>query len=155
RLDGAQLAVEGARDLSVVDDLHPPAAPLHPCDRLAHLPDGPALERERARIDDRLVADLKHPQPDRLAGGQVAAGGGGEHQVPAALLAEAGEALQDLRRAPLRADRITRYHRRLPQHPVGEEAAGCEIQSLVLPKGERIEGVDAVGSDYRLGPSVL
>jgi hypothetical protein len=61
-----ELAERALVELGQLGKLGRIAALLEPRDRLAHLPNRPALEREAACLDDRFIADVEGAQP-RLA----------------------------------------------------------------------------------------
>ena len=82
-------------------------------------------------------------------------GGRRDHDVPAAISGEPDEALQDGGRAARGADRVAGDDGGLPKHAVGEEAAGGEVERLVVPDGERVQRVVSVLSHHRRGPPAL
>ena len=69
--DALDLAPLLERQLARAHDAGAVAGLLQAGDRLAHLADRPALEREARRMHDRLVADVDRAQPDRVPVGEV------------------------------------------------------------------------------------
>src|SRR5262249_49855131 len=153
--DPLELTLELCGDLLVTDGLHPPTAALHAGHGLADLADLAPLETEAARIDDGFLADLEGLQAETLASSEVAIGCRRHDHVPIALLREAQEAGQDLRRAARRSDRIAGDHGSLPEDAVGEEPGALEEERLVLPEGERVERVVPVLPDDGGRPRML
>ena len=88
---------------------------------LAHLPDRPALERERGRVDDRLVAVVERVQAVRSVRRERRFRGAEDRDAPAAFVRKRDEAAYERRRSLGRPDRVPGDDRHSTDDPVREE----------------------------------
>ena len=84
--DPLELAAQVLADLSRPQHLGAVAGALEPVDRLAHLADRPALERERRRLDHRLVAVVEGMQAVRPVEREPVLRGAEDRDPPVALV---------------------------------------------------------------------
>ena len=96
--DALDLAPLLERQLARAHDARQVPALAQPRDRLPHLADRPALEREARGMDDRLVADVDRAQADRMPVGEVRAGDAERGDAPGVGMAVAGEGGEQLGR---------------------------------------------------------
>ena len=147
--DAFELAERALVELGQLGKLGRIAALLEPRDRLAHLPNRPAFEREAACLDDRFIADVEGAQP-RLAPERNQAftdTAGGELQPSP--LGEVNGLGNESRQCRGRPDRVARDQHHAVLGPVGEEGAAGLVEQvlLVVAKLEEGECVRAVASD--------
>ena len=115
----------------------------------------PALEREALRIDDGLAAHLQRAQAQLRVDVEVAVRRAGQCDRPAVAAGEAREAVENLGRAARRADRVADDDRGAADDPVGEHAAGGEVEALVRAQRERVQRVGRMGAHQRGGAQML
>ena len=118
-------------------------------DRLAHLADRPALEREARGVHDRLVADVDRAQADRVPVGEVRARDAQRGDAPGVGVAVAREVGEQRRRGRRVADGIAGDERHAADRAVGEEGRALLVEEvrLVAPQREVGERVAAVALD--------
>ena len=151
RRDGRELVLELGRDVVGGDDAERVAGLLEPRDRLAHLADRAALERELLRPQHGLLPDRDRLEAERAIALEVRVGCADDREPPAAGADEPpqlGEEVVDLR---LVADGIAADERRAGDDAVREEGAarGREEIALVAAQREEGEAVAAVRLDER------
>ena len=137
RVDERELGGERAVELRAADDLDRPAAAVDAVDRLAHRLGRTALEREGARVDDRLEPDLHRAQPEGAVVRQPRVGGTQHDHVPALTAGMLEERRHGRAGAALRPDRVAGDDRRLAHDAVRDRAAGREVERLVRAQRER------------------
>src|SRR6185312_7903229 len=102
-------------------DTEPEAGPFEPAYRLAHLPDRPALEREPAWVEHRLIAAREGTQAVPSVELEPALGGVQDDEAPAALAADRPEVGDQAGHLLGRADRVAGDERAAGHDAVGEE----------------------------------
>src|SRR5207244_12644723 len=137
RGDELELRAQGGVGFGGGDHAEAVAGLLQPRDRLAHLADGAALERELAGTEDRLVADLDRLQPEPLVSLEV--GGAEEREPPAVRVDDAAELGQQLVEFFLLADQVAADERAAADDAVGEECASARREEPALVPAQREE----------------
>src|SRR4029078_3191578 len=74
--------------------------------RLPHLPDRPALERERPRLPDRLAAQVERAQAELLPQGEKPLAGAERCDPQAACICKPAELAAQLPERAVRAERV-------------------------------------------------
>ena len=147
--DALDLAPLLERQLARAHDARGVAGLLQARDRLAHLADRPALEREARRMHDRLVADVDRAQADRVPVGEVLARDAEHRHAPGVRVAVPREVGQQRRGGRGVADRIARHERHAADGAVGEEGRALLVEEVRLVAAQREVGerVAAVALD--------
>src|SRR5439155_10452350 len=125
------------------------AGVLEPMDRLPHLPDRPPLERERRRLDDRLVAVVERVKAVAAVDLEAALAGAEDRDAPVALVRECDEAGDEAVESVARTDRVAGDDGDAADDLVREEggAVGGEEVRLVGPEHEGRERIRAPRRD--------
>lgn len=147
----------GRPDLLGLEDASRVTGPNEPVDRLPDLANRPAFERELARADDCLLADLQRPQAGGAVHGQQLGARARDSDAPAARPGGRREVGQQLGELTAVTDRIA-TDERCPRHDAeGQEgaAAGREEVALVAAQREEVEASAAVLLDERPGEVML
>lgn len=128
-----------------------------PVDRLPDLANRPALERELAWADDRLLADLERAQAGGAVHGQQLGARARDSDAPATRPRGAREVGQQVGELIAVTDGISADESRSGHNAEGEEgtAAGREEVALVLPQSEEVEASAAVALDERASEVML
>ncbi len=109
-------------------------------DRLAHLADRPALEREARRVHDGLVAHVDRAQADRVPVGEVRLGDAERRHAPGVGVAVAREVGQQGGRGRGVSDGIAGHERHAADGSVGEEARALLVEEVRLVAAQREVG---------------
>ena len=136
-------------ELARAQDLGAVALALQPVHGLPHLPDRPALERERLDLEHRLVAVVERMQPPLAVEAEAGLGGAEDRKPPAAFPHIGDEAVEQFAELGGRADRVAGDDRHAPDDPVRHKGATAlrEEVRLVRAKHERGQRVHAPGGD--------
>ena len=109
---------------------------LQACDRLAHLPDRPALEREGPRLDDSLVAEVDGAQAELAPERQQALARAQRGDVQAASLGEDAQLSEQARNRLVRPDRVPGDEQDAGLDAVAQERAPVGVEEVVLVAAE-------------------
>ena len=150
--DGLQLGAQPLVGVARGEHAHLVAALLEPGDRLAHLADRAAFEREVGGPDDCFVAEIDRLETDAGVVGERVVRRARDRHAPALRMGDAAELRDQLVALVVGADRVAGDKRRPADDAIREErpAADGEEVALVATQREVRQAVVAVLLDERL-----
>src|SRR5205809_159878 len=138
--DVLELELQRGRDLVRSHNAERVAGLVEPGDRLAHLADRTAVERELARTEHRLVPDRDGLEPERAIAVEVRVGCADHRESPPARTRNPLQLRQQVIDLRLVADGIAADERSSRDDPVGEESTARGREEITLVASQREEG---------------
>ena len=153
-MSSTRRAASSGLEVGRVQEAHGVAVAGDPVDRLAQPLHLAALERELARVDDRLVADVEEAHARGLVGGQPRLAGGHHAQPPAVAVDVAAEGVPHVGPLGEGADGVGGDQADAAEHGVGHHGVAVEEPLLVVAQGEVVQGAGAVAAHDVPGPDL-